>query len=110
MIVLCPVPGLVLRRCPAAHISLLLHWIHTLNPTEYDLCDKAASHRRWCVFDRRNTGLARCPARRRDDPILPNPEHCTCRASSGRVDLTDSQSRRDLWSLERAAVFAFLGA
>ena len=32
MVVLCPVPGLVRRRCPAAHGSPLSRWIHTVNP------------------------------------------------------------------------------
>lgn len=32
MIVLCPVPGLVRRRCPAAHRNPLPRWIQTVNP------------------------------------------------------------------------------
>lgn len=40
-IVLRPVTGLVLRWFPAAHSSLLLHQIHTVNPRGPDLCNKA---------------------------------------------------------------------
>ena len=35
-IILCPVPGLVRRRCSAVHSGLLPHWIHELNPTRGD--------------------------------------------------------------------------
>jgi hypothetical protein len=44
-VILCPVPGLVLRRCPAAHSGLLSHWIYVVNPTRDDLCNKAVVRR-----------------------------------------------------------------
>lgn len=44
MIVLCPVPGLVRRRCPAAHRNPLPRWIHTVNPLTLGFVQQSRPH------------------------------------------------------------------
>lgn len=62
LIVLRPVPGLVRRRCPAAHGSPLSRWIHIVNPCRLPVVQQSpTSPEQRAATKRSNPGRAALP-------------------------------------------------